>query len=186
MTFSIGFRAPRFSELLTAWTDDHAPQLPDQLHYQDPELQVATHNGEIATSALEKVRAIVRQQYVDDRDINRWFGQYITEPPAGQLLSEAESQLNREQFRSSLGKYSELWRSEFSHFAFIRDDNVVRLYVDGQEFELETEHLELVALLCDQRRYKTDDMQTHLTGSETFELLTALYNMGAVEFPDNV
>ena len=185
MTFSIGFRAPRFSELLTAWTDEHAPQLPDQLHYQDPELQVATHNGEIATSALEKVRAIVRQQYVDDRDINRWFGQYITEPPAGQLLSEAESQLNREQFRSSLGKYSELWRSEFSRFAFIRDDNVVRLYVDGQEFELETEHLELVALLCDQRRYKTDDMQTHLTGSETFELLTALYNMGAVEFPDN-
>lgn len=185
MTFSIGFRAPRYNELLTAWTDDQTLHLPDRLHYQDPDLQVATHNGEITASALEKIRAIIRQQYIKDQDIDRWFGQYITEPPAGQQLYEAETCLNSEQFRTSLTEYGELWRSEYSRFAFTRENDMVRLYVDGQEFELGTDYSELVALLCDQRRYQTEEIQQHLINMEPFELLTSLYNMGAVEFPDN-
>ena len=185
MTFSIGFRAPRYSELLTAWTDDHTPQLPDHLHYQDPDLTVTSHSGEITSKALEKIRAIIHQQYVEDRDIDRWFGQYITEPPSDQLPYEVEIPLDAEQFQSLLGQHDELWRSEFSRFAFICDDNAIRLYVDGQEFELGTANLELVALLCDQRRYNRRDIQPQLTTPETIELLTALYNMGAVEFPDN-
>jgi len=185
MTFSIGFRAPRYSELLTAWTDDQTLHLPDRLHYQDPDLQVTTHNGEIAAPALEKIRAVIRQQYIKDQDIDRWFGQYITEPPAGQLPYEAETCLSSEQFRSSLTEYGEVWRSEYSRFAFIRENDIVRLYVDGQEFELGTDYSELVALLCDQRRYQIAEIEHHLLNMEPFELLTALYNMGAVEFPDN-
>lgn len=185
MTLSIGFRAPRYSELLTAWTDDQTVHLPKRLHYQDPDLQVATHNGEIAAAALDNIRAIIRQQYVKDQDIDRWFGQYITEPPSGQLPYEVETCLSSEQFQSSLTEYGELWRSEYSRFAFIRDNDTVRLYVDGQEFELGADYAELVALLCDQRRYQIEEIQQNLTNSETFELLTSLYNMGAVEFPNN-
>jgi len=185
MTFSIGFRAPRYSELLTAWTDDQTLQLADRLHYQDPDLQVTAHNGEIAATALETIRAIIRQEYIKDQDIDRWFGQYITEPPAEQLAYEAETCLSNEQFQLSLTEHSELWRSEYSRFAFIRDNDIVWLYVDGQEFELGTEYAELVALLCDQRRYQFDEIQQHLINREPFELLTSLYNMGALEFPDN-
>lgn len=185
MTFSIGFRAPRYSELLTAWTDDQALLLPDCLHYQDPDLQAATHNGEIAATALEKIRAIIRQQFIKDQDIDRWFGQYITEPASEQPPYEAETCLSTEQFQSSLSEYGELWRSEYSRLAFIRENDIVRLYVDGQEFELGAEYAGLVALLCDQRRYQVNEIQQHLFNLKPFDLLTSLYNMGAVEFPDN-
>ncbi len=185
MTFSIGFHAPRYSELLTAWNDDQTLQLPDRLHYQDPEMHVATHNGEITATALEKIRTIIRQQFIKDQDIDRWFGQYITEPAVGQPPYEPEICLNTEQFQSSLTEYGALWRSEYSRFAFIRGNNIVWLYVDGQEFELGAEYATLVALLCDQRRYQVNEIQQHLFNMEPFDLLTSLYNMGAVEFPDN-
>ena len=185
MTFSIGFRAPQYSELLAAWTDEQLSHLSDRLHYQDPDLQVSNHNGEITNAALEKIRYIIRQQAIKDQVIDRWFGQYITEPPAGQLPYEAETYLSLEQFQSSLIEYGELWRSEYSRFAFIHNNATVWLYVDGQEFELATGYAELVALLCDQRRYQLEEIQHHLFNMEPFELLTSLYNMGAVEFPDN-
>ena len=185
MTFSIGFRAPSYSELITAWVDDQTPQLPKHLHYQDPDLQVPRHNGEITTMALEKIRAIIRQQYIKDQEIDRWFGQYITEPPAGQLPSEAENILSRDQFRLSLQNHDELWRSEYSRLAYICNADRVLLYVDGQEFELGTEHVKLVSLLCDRRRYQIEGMQSHISNDEALALLTSLYNMGAMEFPDN-
>jgi len=185
MTFSIGFRAPRYNELLTAWTDDQTLQLPDRLHYQDPDLQVATHNGEITATALEKIRTLIRQQFIKDQDIDRWFGQYITEPAAEQSPYEAETCLSTEQFQSSLSEYGALWRSEYSRFAFIRENDIVWLYVDGQEFELGAEYAGLVALLCDHRRYPINEIQPHLFNMEPFDLLTSLYNLGAVEFPDD-
>ena len=185
MTLSIGFRAPGYNELLTAWTDDQTLQLKDRLHYQDPDLQVTEHNGEVTATALNKIRAIIRQQNIKDQDIDRWFGQYITEPPPGQLPYDAETSLGVKQFQSLLIQYGVLWRSEYSRFAFIRDNDIVWLYVDGQEFELDGKYRDLVALLCDQRRYLIDEIQQQVFHMETFELLTTLFNMGAVEFPDN-
>jgi 50S ribosomal protein L16 3-hydroxylase len=185
MTLSIGFRAPGYNELLTAWTDDQTLQLKDRLHYQDPDLQVAEHNGEITATALNKIRAIIRQQNIKDQDIDRWFGQYITEPPSGQLPYDAETSLSVKQFQSLLTQYGVLWRSEYSRFAFIRDNDIVWLYVDGQEFELDAKYMDLVARLCDQRRYLIDEIQQQMFDMETFELLTTLFNTGAVEFPDN-
>ncbi len=185
MTFSIGFRAPRYSELLTAWTDDQTVHLPDTLHYQDPDLQVVNHTGEITAVELEKVRAIIRQQYISDQDINRWFGQYITEPSIELLPHETEASLSLEQWQSCLVEYGELWRSEYSRFAFIEDDDVARLYVDGQEFVLNKNFSELVVLLCDQRRYRLKEIEAYLSHKETFDLIYSLYNMGAVEFPQD-
>lgn len=183
MTFSIGFRAPRYAELLSAWTDDQMVQLAAQLHYQDPELQPQTHNGEVDSLARQRIRSIIRQQFVSDEEIDRWFGRYITEPPSESMPFEPESAADTAQFQSRLTACGELWRSEFSRLAFMHDNTSVWFYVDGQEFELAAGHSEFVALLCDQRRYSLAELTPYLTDTQTSELLTTLYNMGAVEFP---
>jgi len=183
MTFSIGFRAPRYSELLSAWTDDQLVQLPAQLHYQDPDLQPHAHCGEIDTAARRRIRTIIRQQYVSDETIDRWFGRYITEPPSHSMPFEPETVLGSAQLHSRLTACGELWRSEFSRFAFMHDNTSVWLYVDGQEFELAPGYSEFVALLCDQRHYSLAELTPYLADTQTRELLTTLYNIGAVEFP---
>jgi len=183
MTFSIGFRAPRYSELLSAWTDDQMVQLPAQLHYQDPDLQLHAHCGEIDTTARRRIRNIIRQQYVRDETIDRWFGRYITEPPSQSMPLETETVLGSAQFHSRLTACGELWRSEFSRFAFMHDNTSVWLYIDGQEFELAPGYSEFVALLCDQRHYSLAELTPYLADTHIRELLTTLYNIGAVEFP---
>ena len=185
LTFSIGFRAPRYTELLSAWTDDQIVQLSDKLHYQDPELQLQQHSGEIDAAARKQIRNIVRQQFVSDEQIDRWFGCYITESPPQTMSLEPETQLQPDTFRDQLVTQGVLWRSEFRRFAFIRGKTTIWLYADGQEIELTSAYNDLIALLCDQRRYSLASLTPYLENSQTIELLTRLYNMGAVEFPDD-
>ena len=182
MTFSIGFRAPRYSELLSAWTDDQIVHLPARLHYQDPDLQPPGHSGEIDAAARQRIRNIIRQQFVSDSDIDRWFGRYITEPPSQSLPFEPEMVLAAEHFQSRLTACGELWRSEFSRLAFISGSAAVWLYVDGQEFALTPNLAEFAALLCDKRRYPLAELQPYLADKQAREILTAIYNIGAVEF----
>ena len=186
LTFSIGFRAPRYSELLSAWIDDQIVQLPEQLQYQDPDLQLQVHCGEIDAATCERIRSIIRQQFVSDKQIDRWFGRYITEPPPQSIPLEPEAALQADAFQSRLTTQGELWRSEYCRFAFIHDETSVWLYVDGQEFEFTSAQQGLVALLCDQRRYSLTELAPYLSDSLTRELLTTLYNMGAVEFPNDI
>jgi 50S ribosomal protein L16 3-hydroxylase len=183
MTFSIGFRAPCYSELLSAWTDDQLVQLPAQLHYQDHDLQPQVHCGEIDAAAQQRIQAIIRQQFIQDEDIDRWIGHYITEPATEAMPLEPELKLQPEQFEAQLIANGELYRSEYSRFAFLRNNTTVWLYVDGQEFEFTSTYTELISLLCDQRRYQLIQLAPHLPDSQARELLTTLYNMGAVEFP---
>ena len=183
MTFSIGFRAPRYSELVSAWIDDQAVHLPDQLHYQDPDLQRQADCGEIDVAARKRIRTIIRQRYVSDEDIDRWFGRYITEPSLQSMPFEPEMVLGPEQFQTRLNAEGELWRSEFSRFAFMRNSTTIWLFVDGQEFELTPTYSELVALLCNRRRYPLTVFTPHLADPKSRELLTTLYNIGAVVFP---
>ena len=183
LTFSIGFRAPRYSELISAWSDDQAVVLPARLHYQDPDLQLQQHNGEISTTARERIRGIIRQEFVGDAQIDRWFGRYITEPATHTMRPEAETELAPEAFLQQLTVKDKLWRNEGSRFAFIQEQTATWLYVDGEEFECTPDLTELIAFLCDQRRYSLTSLTRYLATREGKELLTTLYNMGAVEFP---
>ena len=185
LTFSIGFRAPRYSELISAWSDDQVMQLPAQLHYQDPDLQLQPHNGEISATARERIRSIIRQEFVSNEQIDRWFGRYITEPTAHTMRLEPETELTPEAFVRQLTAKGELWRNETCRFAFIQEKTVIWLYVDGEEFEATPDLSELIALLCDQRRYSLTSLTPCLAAREGKVLLTTLYNMGAVEFSED-
>lgn len=185
LTFSIGFRAPRYHELISAWTDDQAIYLPAQLHYQDPDLHLQQHNGEISATARERIRSIIRQEFVSNAQIDRWFGRYITEPAAHTMRLEPERELTPEAFLQQLTTNGNLWRNEGCRFAFIQAETAVWLYVDGEEIEATPDLTELIALLCDQRHYSLTSLTPYLYIHKGKELLTTLYNMGVVEFPED-
>ena len=52
MTYSIGFRAPACSELISDWADHVASQLPQDDRYTDPGLRLQDNPGEIAPDAI--------------------------------------------------------------------------------------------------------------------------------------
>lgn len=183
MTFSVGFRAPTYAELVTGWIDDQASTLSESLRYSDPDLIEQLHAGEINPQALDRIRQIIRQQYVNDNDIDRWFGCFITEPPSHQVLHETDSEYSNERVISVLQNSGELWRSEYSRFAFIEHPDTTWLYVDGQEHALSKQLTGFAALLCDQRRYTEAELENYLADKKALDLCTLLLNHQALEFP---
>jgi 50S ribosomal protein L16 3-hydroxylase len=135
MTWSIGFRAPSHSEILQGLTQSICDGLSSDLRYEDPDLALPTHPGEIDARAIARVQQIV-QQYLNDSDrLTRWFGQSMTEPKYPELAGNDEP-YTLEELREVLEQGAELKANEGSRFAFCKDDNAqsLTLFADGHAF----------------------------------------------------
>jgi 50S ribosomal protein L16 3-hydroxylase len=184
ITLSVGFRAPSHSDLLAGYVDHVLATLPQTQRYTDPGLQRQQHPGEIAAEALAQVRNIIRSSLSDDRDLDNWFGQYITEPKAGPAQAEFDEEigpnLSSEQFLQLYEKHQLLLRSEAARFAYIQQQNDTILYIDGQRFALNDGIAFAAPLLCDQRHYHYEQLHQALRIPAFANFLTDLYNQSYV------
>jgi 50S ribosomal protein L16 3-hydroxylase len=79
-TYSIGFRAPRGSELGAAFLDWlHERGLPEA-DYADPGLRPSRRPGEIPGEMIGFTRKLLRRIRWSHRDIERFLGEYLSEP----------------------------------------------------------------------------------------------------------
>jgi 50S ribosomal protein L16 3-hydroxylase len=183
MTYSIGFRAPAHADIITAFIDSAASELGEDKRYNDPDLSLQQHPGEISHESLLKVREIIRSAASENNtDINSWFGRFITESKSGELVSEPEQILDTEQFINLFQEHGKIKRSEFVRFAFITQKDVNVLFIDGQEFTLTKELSFAAPLLCNQRQHSYAELVDNLAQSNFSSLLTELYNAGYVTF----
>jgi 50S ribosomal protein L16 3-hydroxylase len=75
-SFSIGFRAPRLSDLLARWLDNRLDAIDDDLLYGDPRREMAEGAGEISRQDLARARRQL-ETLLDFSD-PRWFGEAVT------------------------------------------------------------------------------------------------------------
>jgi 50S ribosomal protein L16 3-hydroxylase len=184
ITISVGYRAPAKVELLSGFVADALAQMDSEAFYEDPDLAPQANPGKLTAQAREKVRAIIRALPLDDESIDRWCASFTTDVRPGHYLPEPEEELRPAQLLSLLQQEGELWRSEYARYAYIEtEEGLTRLYVAGEEFTLGV-HLAFAApLLCGQRVYPREELSPYLDNADFLELLTALYNLGAVYFP---
>ncbi|MDP5072128.1 MAG: cupin domain-containing protein [Congregibacter sp.] len=94
-SFSIGFRAPKQSDLLARWADNLLDAIEDDALFTDAAREPASRAGEITALDIDRARAQLLR-LLDDRD-PRWFGETITTVgtaynDAGDPISELEDQ----------------------------------------------------------------------------------------------
>ncbi len=184
MTFSVGFRTPTVSELLTGFLDELAGRLDERQRYHDPDLPLQAHPGEITAGARTRIRRIIRDALADDAAIDQWFGRYITENKSGQSAEPPEHPLTADALLQRLRDADALWRSEDARFAFIDDGaDDITLFVDGQAWPVPRTLTEAVATLCDRRRLTPGDFGAALRDATFIQLLGQLYNAGYLELP---
>jgi 50S ribosomal protein L16 3-hydroxylase len=180
LTYSIGFRAPRISDLLLGCLERVARRLDPALLYEDPDLQPQGEPGEIASRAVEKLRGSLEEAWGDAvaHRLPRLLGEMLTEP-TGPGPFPRPRRLRPEQVRARLRSGSVLVREAASRASFVRRGSGADLFVDGRAYPLPRPIAVAGALLTRIRRVPPASLQTLLLKPAFVTLVTDLVNSGS-------
>lgn len=178
MTYSIGFRAPSRSELLSHWVDELPAVLEDD-RYRDPDLGLQDNPGEILPRALDRLHALVEASLADRDDFIEWFGLYNSALKYSDIDWSPDKPISVDELRDTLETSQMLTKNPASRCSFIRQgSDSVLLFVDGQMFECKNDSKFLAEQFCASGKIR---QSTEIFRSaEAMSLLTQLYNQGSL------
>lgn len=161
MTWSVGFRAPAWRDLLAAWMDARYEALPADARYCDAGMAPQAHPAEITPDALARmVRGLRENLAADDAALGRWLARHLTEPKAELVehlpLPEA---LPEDRARALLEGEDTLERHGAARLAFIREGDGMRLFINGREHEVPPGGRALTEFLCAETCYRAADLR---------------------------
>jgi 50S ribosomal protein L16 3-hydroxylase len=151
MTWSVGFRAPAWRDLMAAWVDGRYVTLPADARYGDPDLAPQSQAGEITADALTRlIRGLREAMGAKDNELARWLGRHLTEPKA-ELLEHmvVPEPLSGDEAWAVFEASVRLERHGAARLAWIRGEGAIYLYVNGREHALAPQAESLARLLCD-------------------------------------
>ena len=185
MTYSIGFRAPGFDEILAGFCDHQLEQLSDSQRYSDPGLALQTNPGEISDQALQILTDILRQQLDQPQAIANWFGQFITQAKYDEPNDDEPELYTEDAIKNLIDQVPVLQRNPALRFAFI-ENRPLQLFIDGNCFECHGDSCQTLArLICGNPEITTEQLQPLLNDAESFTLLTTLVNQQYVFIDDD-
>lgn len=188
MTISVGFRAPDFYSLMSAYIDDQYASVSDPFfipRYQDPDLAPQTSCGEISEQSLQKIIEIIQSHGNNNENIKQWFGRYITEAKNTIEPELPGTEYNIDSLREACNFQMEIHRLEDARFAYIKKDAaLILLFINGEEFKLENDATILAPVICDQRRIPVADIIELLKAPEVCKILASLFNKGYLYFDE--
>lgn len=168
-SFSIGFRAPRMSDLLARWVDHRLEALDDDWLLRDPGREPAVRTGEITDRDLERAR--FQLEAALESDDPRWLGEVVTSG----ALSDAVTP-------RSLPRKGMLQKSPGAPLAWHHGDALL-VFAAGETHRCPVELGELVQTLCaDEPILLEEALQLH---DQAGDLLTWLIGTGSVEYHEH-
>ena len=184
MTYSIGFRSPSRSELVSAWTDHVLDTLQSDDRYGDADLNRQANPGEISAAALAHLHDMTTAALSDEAGFALWFGEFITAPKNDELDWALDEPASPEALAARAASGASLERNPASRFSFIRHGaGVVTLFVDGVSHRCSGAAAEFAEQLCANTRLSLDaELVAWPPGAA---LILDLLNRGSLGFEDN-
>src|SRR5579863_1789431 len=185
MTYSIGFRTPARSELISDWADHVASEMAEDDRYADPDLQVQDNPGEIAPDAIAALHNLVIVKMQDRAGFARWFGEFATAPKYPDVDWRPEVPIGLATMRQRLAD-APLHRNPASRFSFIRQDSArqgadaVWLFVDGECFDCRDAAALFATQICASIALLVDAQV--LASESALAVVAQLHNQGSVSF----
>jgi 50S ribosomal protein L16 3-hydroxylase len=82
LTYSIGFRAPTYQELLAPWLEEFAINAAIPGRYEDPGLNATRHPGALPRTMVDRIHASLLRHRPHRADTQRFLLRHLTEPKA--------------------------------------------------------------------------------------------------------
>ena len=170
LSFSIGFRAPTHTEMLTNFIDFISQDLAPDNTYKDRSLTVQTHSNQISEDALENVRETFKDYLNPNHPaLAQWFGRFVSDTKTDLVFENEESYTDFVELKQT---YPILCRNTASRFAFYVQEENTLLFIDGEEFIVS---VDFAQILCNKREL---NLQLHNFSESERQLLVELYNSG--------
>lgn len=182
MTFSVGFRAPSHTDIITGFLSYAAEHIDPLARYTDPDLKPQLYPGEIGPTALARVRKVLQDLIGNDQAISSWFGAFMTEPKRGRYPEPTEELLDATELTHRIESGARLTRSTVSRMAYIRHaDGATSLFVNGTEYTIPSSLPEAAPLLTGDEPLDRSTLFPALSNGEFAETLAELVNEGFLE-----
>jgi 50S ribosomal protein L16 3-hydroxylase len=138
-TYSIGFRAPRGTELSAAFLDWlHERGLP-HAEYRDPGLAPARHAGKIPSELIDFAKSVLDRIRWSRGDVERFVGEYLSEPKAHVVFTPRAAGRPIARSRVQLDKKTRLlYRGR-------------RFFINGESIAVKTNSARMLRELADRR-----------------------------------
>lgn len=180
MTYSVGFRAPSASEVLTHFTDFLGQFLPDEERYSDAACAPASDPHQIQRDALERLKGLIDKHINDEQLLLTWFGQFMTEPRYPELVAGAE--IDMAECFGTLADGALLVRNPSARLAWSEVDDYLVLFASGNSRCLDASLRELLKLICSADVLHLENLAPWLDSDEALTLIHELVKQGSLEF----
>lgn len=181
-TWSIGFRAPSLRDMFSDFSEWLFQQLPEETMYADPDLAPwEAADGKISPSGLSRMHALLRDALNRDNSaLDRWFGQFMTEPKPWLHPESSEDTPDAKTFAKRLRSGDDLLRDTRALLAWIPTENGTVLFVNGEAWEFAKGSEALLGRICTLRRLGHRDVE--LADENSLRILQRLHAAGAFHF----
>lgn len=193
MTYSIGFRAPSYAEILNGLTDEALDQLSEDQRYTDSGLSHNLHPGEIPTAVIDDLKARVLKLFDDPEMIRRWFGKTMTTPKYpvehDEYCCDGEHQnMGLAEFTLAIKDGAEVYKVPGSRFAYThvshpeweeQEKSWLELFADGEVYHCNLSLLGLLQALSTPGQVDAVDgalIASCMNDQQGSQLLFTLYN----------
>ena len=175
-TFSIGFRAPVISDMLSRWTDQLLLQIDSEQFYADAGRTPAARPGEIDASDIKQALAQLHCA-LDQTVQNEWFGELITEPRYDietdeEDIADAQNLLQNAAHVVSLSPAAKL--------AWQQDEAGLTVFANGESLKCSQSTLPVLLVLCDRQDLTGASLDKAIADIDTTKLLEHLLRMGCI------
>jgi 50S ribosomal protein L16 3-hydroxylase len=186
LSYSIGFRAPSYAELISQFAARLCAELTEDQRYSDPDLKLQPNLAEISHSSLSKAKSLI-QIYLQDAknfeyEIEQGFAQMMTQRKYPELTYLPDTEFKPETLKAALAQGLLLEKHPAARFAFYKQDNTLFLFVDGNSLDFpagENEINKMIPELCDTNKTSIDS-QTIQNSPDCLNLVCKLYNQGSL------
>lgn len=183
MTYSIGFRAPKFQELATEFLGYLQDQLVQETIsipgiYQDPDLQPQAHSAEIGSRMVSNVMQHLDNITWTHQTVARFLGSYLSEPKPD-IVFIPNKKITHPQFYKKI-QSSGITLDLKSQILFYENE----FYFNGECAIFREQSAEMLQKLADQRYLNANDCNA-IMDPELVEYLLQGYLAGYLQWPDN-
>ena len=184
VTCSVGFRAPTWQEMASAWFESWIESRLPKERYRDPPLKPQAAPAEILPSSLDEFKEQLKTCISEIGEDDRWFGSFITETKEHLQVFPPQQPLDDQGFLNRFREEAVIHRNSYSRLAFSRfeKDGYDTLYANGACYRLPTESADFLPVITHYRTLHFGYLQEWLEQPEYLALLCKLYNDGHLQF----